>query len=98
VISALPTYIATGDTGEPHAALDLVQDLPLSDHVVHVLQKPRRDGAGITGVGVEGLDDLLDGDRGVADAPGVVVGRSADEGVAATSAMRSRLKRGARHD
>jgi hypothetical protein len=63
---------------------------------VHVLQKPRRDGAGVTGVGVEGLDDLFDGDGGVADAPGVVVGGSADEGVAGGSATRSRRGRAAR--
>jgi len=47
-----------------------------------LLEDTGRDGARVAGVGVQRLDDLLDGDRGLADAPGVVVGRCADEGVA----------------
>ena len=50
--------------------------------VVHLLQDASSDGARVGGVGVQGLDDLFDGDGGFADTPGVIIGRGADEGVA----------------
>jgi hypothetical protein len=52
---------------------------------VDLLEDAGGDGARVARVGVEGLDDLLDGDGGLSDAPGVVVGRRADERVAGVS-------------
>ena len=76
------THIGTGDTGESHASLDLVQLLALGDDVMDVLQESSGDSTGVGSVGVQGLDDLLNGNGGVASPPGVKVGRGADKGVA----------------
>lgn len=75
------THLALGDAGPLHAPLGSRQ-LASRNVVVHLLQDARSDGARVGGVGVQGLDDLFDGNGGFADTPGVVVGRSADEGVA----------------
>jgi len=79
------THIGTGDAGESHASLDLIQLFALSDNVVNILQDTGGNGSSIAGVGVQGLDDFLDGDWGVAGSPGVEISRSADEGVAVMS-------------
>jgi hypothetical protein len=81
----LSTYIGSGDASELHGPLDVGELLALGNEVVHVLKDTSGDGPRVSGVGVEGLDDLLDGDGGVAGSPGVKVGRSADERVATIS-------------
>lgn len=48
----------------------------------NLLEDTGRDGARVAGVGGQSLDDLLDSDGRLSDAPRVVVGRRADEGVA----------------
>jgi hypothetical protein len=70
-----------------HRSLDLIQDLVLLDDIVDILHEASSDSSGITGVGVKGLDDFLDGDGGVAGPPSVVVGRGADECVAVESGL-----------
>ena len=49
---------------------------------MNILQKTSSDGSSIAGVGVQGLDDFLDGDRGMTGPPSVKVGGSTDQGVA----------------
>lgn len=57
---------------------------------VHLLEDAGGDGARVARVGVEGLDHLLNGDGGLSDTPGVVVGGGADEGVAGVSTAERR--------
>ena len=75
------TYLALGDARPLHATLGTRQ-LASFDVVVHGLQDARSDGARVGSVGVQRLDDFFDGHWGFAHAPGIVVGRRADEGVA----------------
>ena len=75
-------HISTGDTGESHRSLNFVELCTLGDDLVNILEKTSSDGSGITGVGVEGLDDLLDRYRGLSDSPSIVIGGCTDQGVA----------------
>lgn len=75
------THVRAGDAGKLHAAADL-GELASLDVGSDLLEDTGGDGTRVAGVGVENLDDLLDGDGGLSDAPGVVVGRGTDEGVA----------------
>jgi hypothetical protein len=81
------THLLSGDTSELHRSLDLVQDLVLLDDIVDILHETSSDSSGITGVGMEGLDDFLNGDGGVTGSPSVVVSRGTDECVAVESAL-----------
>lgn len=83
----LATHISPGDTSESHRALNLVDLLTLGDDIVYVLEQTSSDSPGITGIGVKGLDNFLDGHWGFSDSPSVVIGRCTDQGVATWSAI-----------
>lgn len=74
-------YLLGGHARPLHAALNVNQKLALDNDVVDILQKSSSDGARVAGVGMQGLDNLLNSDRSVPGPPGVKVGRGADKGV-----------------
>jgi hypothetical protein len=54
---------------------------------VDILHQASGDSSSVSSVGVKGLDDLFDCDGSMSGSPGIVVGRSTDEGVAGMSSF-----------